>query len=246
MINHVIAARPTRPAAQSARRFSFWTAAFMSVLAAVTLTVGVTTPPRSGPFCLSSCVVYPYTDIAAFFPRDYLWMYPSMLLMPLFVVVMACIHHYAATEKKIFSLIGLSFAGMAAAVITIDYFIQLSVIQPILLSGETAGLALISQYNPHGIFIALEALGYVLMGVAFGFAGVVFAGPGRVERAIRWLFTVGCGLVIGGFIVLSLVYGNGLEYRFEVFVITIDWLVLIVSGALLSVVFRRAGHNRAD
>jgi hypothetical protein len=31
--------------------------------------------------------------------------------------------------------------------------------------------------------------------------------------------------------------------RFEVLVIMVDWLVLIVSGALLSVVFRRADQD---
>ena len=42
--------------------------------------------------------------------------------------------------------------------------------------------------------------------------------------------------------VLSLRYGHDLDNRFEVFVITIDWMVLIIAGALLSVVFKRARH----
>src|SRR4029079_16847398 len=125
---------------------------------------------------MSACVTAPYTDVTAFFPRDYLWMYPALLLTALFVVFMVCIHQYASDDKKLFSLIGLSFAVMSAALIMIDYFIQLTVIQPSLLRGETDGLSLISQYNPHGIFIALEALGYLLMSVAFLFAAPIFAG----------------------------------------------------------------------
>jgi hypothetical protein len=211
----------------------------MSVIAAGSLAVAVTTPPRSGPFCLDGCVGYPYTDIAAFFPRDYLWMYPALLLTPLFVICLACIHQRAAGEKKLFSLIGLAFAVMSAGLITLDYFIQLTVIQPSVINGETAGLTLISQYNPHGVFIALEALGYLLMSVAFAFAGVVFSGRDRVERSLRWIFSAGCVLAVGGLFALALAYGHRLEYRFEVLVIMVDWLVLIVAGALLSVVFRR-------
>jgi hypothetical protein len=169
-----------------------------------------------------------------------------MLLAPLFVVVMACIHHYASSDKQLFSLIGLSFAAVAAALITTDYFIQLTVIQPSLLRGETAGISLISQYNPHGIFIALEALGYLLMSVAFVFAAAVFDGPERVERLLRWLFIASFALAAGSLIVLSLLFGNDLEYRFEVVVILIDWLALIVSGGLLSVVFKRAGRDGAS
>jgi hypothetical protein len=167
-------------------------------------------------------------------------MYPALLLTPLFVVLMACVHDYAAGDRKLFSLIGLSFAAIAAALITTDYYIQLTVMQPSLLKAETDGLALVSQYNPHGIFIALEALGYVMMSVAFLFAAAVFAGRGWLERALRWLFTSGFILAVGSLIVLSLLFGNDLEYRFEVVVILIDWMVLIVSGALLSVVFKRA------
>jgi hypothetical protein len=152
---------------------------------------------------------------------------------------MACIHYYAADDKKIVSLIGLSFAVMCASAITMDYFIQLSVMQPSLLKGETEGLALFSQYNPHGIFIALEDLGYLLMSLAFLCVGVNFAGDGKLERAIRWLFISSAGLSIATFILLSLIYGQDLEYRFEVAIITINWLTLIAGGVLLGLLFRR-------
>jgi hypothetical protein len=244
MASQAISAKTAKTATQRARRLGFWIAVSLSIITAATFAVAFTTPPRSGPFCaMSSCVTSPYIDVAVFFPRDYLWMYPALLLTPLFVVLMACIHHSAEGDKKLFSIIGLSFAVIAAAMITIDYFIQLTVIQPSLLSGETDGLSLVSQYNPHGIFIALEALGYTMMSVAFLFAAAVFAGRDWVERTLRWLFIAGFLLAVGSLIVLSLLYGNDLEYRFEVAVILIDWMVLIVSGVLVSVVFKRAERD---
>ena len=241
MASHALSAKTTRTAVPSVLRFQIWTSLSMSVLTVVTFAIAFATPPRSGPLCtMSACVTAPYTDIAAFFPRDYLWLYPALLLTAVFVMFMACIHYYAADDKKLFSLIGLSFGVIAAALIMINYFIQLTVIQPSLLKGESDGLSLISQYNPHGIFIALEALGYFLMSVAFVFAAVVFDGRDRVEQALRWLLVAAFVLAVGVLIVMSLVYGHDLEYRFEIAIISIDWIVLIISGVLASIVFKRA------
>jgi hypothetical protein len=241
MTSQALSAKIAKTATFSANRLPYWIAVLTSILTAATFATAFATPPRSGPFCtMSACVTAPYTDVAAFFPRDYLWMYPALLVTALFVVLMACIHQYASADKQLFSLIGVCFAVIAAAVLLIDYFMQLTVMQPSVLKGETDGLSLVSQYNPHGIFIALEALGYLMMSVAFVFAAPVFTGRDWVERTIRWLLMAGFTLAVGLLIVLSLRYGHDLDYRFEVFVITIDWTVLIIVGALLSVVFTRA------
>jgi len=240
MANQVTYAKTTDVTRKSTSRLGFWSAVLTAVFTASALAIGITTPPRSGPFCLDSCLTYPYTDAAAFVPRDYLWMYPGFLLALIFVGLMACIHDNASEGKKIFSQLGLSFAVISATVLAIDYFIQLAVMQPALLKGETEGLSLFSQYNPHGIFIALEDLGYLMMSVAFLFFAMVFDGRNRIERAIRWLFVTSFVLAVGSLVVLSLLYGKNLDYRFEVTVILINWTVLVVSGVLLSVFFKRA------
>jgi hypothetical protein len=80
-----------------------------------------------------------------------------------------------------------------------------------------------------------------MMSVALLFAAAVFTG-GRLERAIRWLFVSSFVLAIGSYVGLSL-----LRYdivAFEVTILTINWVVLIVSGTLLSVLFKRAGRYR--
>ena len=198
--------------------------------------VGVTTPARSGPFCMSGCVAYPYLDVAGFIPGDYLWLVPGSLLVPIFVVLMACIHAHAVGSRKIYGRIGLSFALMYAVIIAVDYFVQFAVVVPSLQAGETDGLILLTQYNPHGLFIGLESLGYLAMSVAFLFAAPVFGG-GRVERAIRALFVLDFVLAVAALIWLGLL---GHDFvAFEVMVLTINWTVLIAAGALLSVVFGR-------
>ncbi len=101
-------------------------------------------------------------------------------------------------------------------------------------------IAILTQYNPHGIFIALEDIGYLMMSIAFLFMAPVFSVTNKLEGAIRRIFIAGFVLTVISFIVLSILYGINLEYRFEVAAIAINWIVMIISGILLSVVFKRA------
>jgi hypothetical protein len=226
-----------------ANKLGFYIAVVMTVLALVTFCIAICTPPVSGPFCKSDCIGYPYTDIISRFPRDYLWMYPAILLAIIYIAFMVCIHQYASENKKIFSLIGLTLSLISALTLITDYFIQISVIQPSLIRGETEGIALLTQYNPHGVFIALEEIGYIIMSLAFISLVPVFSGSNALEAAIRWIYIIGFILIIISFILISLRYGIKREYRFEVAAITIEYTVLIVSGILLSRLFKREMRN---
>ena len=223
----------------SSARLGSW-AAILTVVAALPFAaIAMPTPPRAGPFCTSSCVAYPYVDVAQFIPGDYLRLVPGMLLAAIFVVLMGSIHAWAAEPKRVYSRIGLSFAVVYAVIILVDYFVQLTVVLPSLQAGETDGLSLFTQYDPHGLFIALESLGYAMLTIALLFAAPAFA-DGRVERAIRWLFVSAFMLMVAAFVGLAVV-GRDLV-AFEVTVLLITWAVLIPSGALLGVVFRRAAE----
>jgi hypothetical protein len=210
-------------------RLGFWSAILTAMLAVLFFAVGFATPLRS--------VAYPYEiGLASFVPFDYLWMYPGFLLAPIFLVLISSIHASAPADKKVFSQLGLAFATIYAAMVSTDYFIQLTVVTPSILKGETAGLSLFTQYNPHGIFVALESLGYLMMSLTFLFTAAVFTG-GRLEHALRWIFATGFALAVGFLLGLS-----ALGYdivTFEVAIITINCTTLIVSGILLSILFRR-------
>jgi len=155
-----------------------------------------------------------------------------------YIILSVCIHYCAPAEKKIYGHIGLVFALISATILIADYFLQLSVIQPSLLNGETDGIAMLTQYNPHGIFIALEDLGYLLMSFSFLFIALVFSGS-RLEKSIRMVFMSGFVLTILSLVIISFMYGIHREYRFEVISISINWLVLIVSGILLSRFYKK-------
>lgn len=237
---------------QNTARLGFWVSILTTISAMVSFAIAVTTAPaRSGPNCpplvemgvVQSCLGYPFTDVAAYVPIEYIWMYPALLLALIFVVLVICINHFAPEEKKIISQIALVFASIAAGVHSINYFIQLAVMQPSLLNGELEYLSLYSQYNPHGIFIALEDLGYFMMGLAFLFIAFLFVKRVKIDRAIRILFLIGGVIAVGGLFVTMLLHGMDLEYRYEVLSLTSDWIVFIVTGVLLSVFFKRAARQ---
>jgi len=226
-------------------RFDVIVAALMTIATSVSFIVAILTPPKGGPLCTAGCVEYPYTDIAAYIPRDFLWMYPALLPAPLFVILLSGVHERAALDRKRFGRAGVAFGGMAATILATVYFIQLRYVQPAVLRGEVDGLAPWTQYNPHGVFIALEETGYLVMGVTFLFAGLALSADSRVLRAVRTIFFVGFAAVVTTFGTLSAVYGFNVEYRFEIAVISIDWTVLFATGALLTIAYLTQSDTNA-
>jgi hypothetical protein len=221
-------------------KVGFYSAILTALLTVFTFVIAFLTPPLSGPFCTDGCFSYPYADIASRFPRDYIWMYPAMILNMVYYVLMVAIHYFAPIEKKIFSHMGSSVALLSMATFVIDYFLQVSVIQPSLVLGETEGIAFLSQFNAHGVFIALEEIAFIMMSMSMLFMTPVFVGKTRAEKAIRWIFTGNFVLNAVSFLLFTVFYGIFREYRFEVAAFSINWLALVTSGIFLSVVFRKA------
>ncbi|MBI5544293.1 MAG: hypothetical protein HY901_10415 [Deltaproteobacteria bacterium] len=157
----------------------------------------------------------------------------------------ALLRRRAGDRARVVAQLGVALSVMAASVIVGDYFVQVSVVQPSVLGGETDGISLLTQYNPHGVFIALEELGFLLMSLSLLCMAPALSKETRLERATRWLF-------IGGWVVnfvalagVLLRYGNQRGYLFEVIVISVDWLVLIIGAFLMVPVFRRDAARRA-
>jgi len=174
--------------ARTVSHVGYYSAILTTVITIITFGFALTAIPISGANCPGECISYPYQDTIGQFPRDYLWMVPAMVLVLSYVVLMVSIHYYTADQKKIFSQIGLCFALITAAILLVDYFLQFSVVPVSLKHAETEGIALLTQYNAHGIFIALEDLGYLMMSLSFLFMAPSFAHKGRLESVIRWIF----------------------------------------------------------
>jgi hypothetical protein len=78
-----------------------------------------------------------------------------------------------------------------------------------------------------------------MMSLSMLFMAPAIVGNTKVEKAIRWLFVACFVLNIISFTIYSVFYGIHREYRFEITTISINWLTLITTGVLLSIVFRR-------
>jgi hypothetical protein len=208
------------------------------VLTVITFGIAISTPPLSGPFCTGNCFEYPFTDIASRFPRDYYWMYPAIILSFSYLIMMITIYQTVPENKKLFGMLGATFAIMASLILITDYFIQVSVIQPTILAGETEGIALLTQFNPHGIFIVLEEIGFTLMIISYFVLFPIFNGTTTLEKTIKWTAIIAFSLAIVSFLLISIEHGIHREYRFEVIIISIAWIELILIGFFIGRFFK--------
>ncbi len=169
------------------------------------------------------------------------WLFPAFLLAMTLVVLMTSIHYHVAEKRKALSMVALVFIAIYASLITVNYFLQLTVVRPSMLTGETEGLSLLAMTNPNGIFFALESLGYIVQEFAFLFVAFAFTG-GKLQQAIRWTFIIN---FVAGLVSLAGIY---LVNSMPIVVATvIVWAVtLTASGVLLSVLFYRESVETQD
>ena len=220
-------------------QFGYYISLFTAVITIITFGIAICTPPLSGPFCKSGCFEYPYHEIISRFPRDYYWMFPAIILSFSYLVMMISVHKTVTPEKSVFSLAGVACAMISTLILSVDYFVQVSFIQPSLLAGETEGIAMISQFNPHGLFIILEELGFITMNISFIFLAPALTSSTRLERSLRLTFIIGFILMLLSFTAVVLINGIKREYRFEVIIISITWIELIIVSIFFSKYFKK-------
>lgn len=223
---------------KSILKFGFYSSLSFVLLTIVTWAFGMIAVPPAGPYCPGDCMTYPFSDILSYYPRDYYWMYLSIFQLFAFLIFMITNHILAPVNKKLYSFISVAFALISATVLLIAYFIQFSVVPISMMKGETEGIALLTQYNGHGIFIAMEDLGYITMSISFLFLGFIFSNGTRREKAIRLILIMTFVLTALSFVFYTVRYGIERSYRFEVAAISINWIVSISAGILISLVLK--------
>ncbi len=152
----------------------------------------------------------------------------GIILIPIFILMMACIHEYAPADKKIFSRLGLLFSIGYAVLIGFNYYLQLTLVRDNLYSDVFA------MDDPQSIMWIIEVLGYGFMGLATLSAAFIFT-DGKLENGIRWLFIINGILGIGGMI------GYALEWSMNILLGgLIVWdIIMPISSLLLAILFRR-------
>jgi hypothetical protein len=156
---------------------------------------------------------------------------PSLFLASSFLVLTISIHQIAAPEKKIWSHAAVAFATVYTVLISIVYFVQLTLVLPRLLRGQIQGIE-VFLFVPFDSFLyAVDILGYSFMSVATLFAGMMFTGRGleRISRA----FLIANGLLLP-FIALQM-------YFHPLIWIAALWAVTFPGSTWsLAILFRRA------
>lgn len=152
---------------------------------------------------------------------------PSLFLGSAFLVLTVAIHQLAAADRKVWSLTAVAFGTIYAALVSINYFVQLTWVMPRIAAGRTQGIEQF-LFTPFDSFLySVDILGYSFMSVATLFASRVFTGGG-LERVVRW-FLLANGLLLP-FIALQM-FVHGLIWIAALWAVTFPGAV--VSLALL-------------
>ena len=116
---------------------------------------------------------------------------PSLLLAPSFMLLILGIHYHAPEDKKIWSHAGLLFATVYAVMVSINYYVQLTLVVPHLIRGEIDSIQPF-LFTPFDSFIySVDVLGYSFMSLSTLFTAFVFTGRGPERTARRFLIANG-------------------------------------------------------
>lgn len=202
----------------------------LSLITFITFAFALIAVPISGANAPNGGILYPYLETIERYPRDYIWQYLAMFMICIYLINIISIKAIVSREKQIYIQIASSFALITTATLLINYYVQVNVVPISLMNQEHEGIALITQYNPHGLFIALEELGYIMMTISFGFLIPVFRG--KYTNIIAVIYLLAVIIAIGSFVFISIQYGLDKLDRYEVIIISTTWIVLIINGVL--------------
>ena len=157
---------------------------------------------------------------------------PSLFLGSAFLVLSACIHDLAPADRRIWSLTALAFATAYAVLISVNYYVQLTLVAPRIAAGRVQGIEPF-LFTPFDSFLySVDLLGYTFMSVATLFAARVFTGDG-IDRVVR-LFLTANGLLIP-FLALQI------YFHWMIWIAAL-WAITFPGATLaLAILFRRAG-----
>lgn len=113
---------------------------------------------------------------------------PSLLLGSAYLVLAVSIHQIAPSDRKVWSHAAVVFATAYTVLISLVYFVQLTLVAPRLARGEMQGIELLRFVPFHSFLYSVDLLGYSFMSVSTLFASRVFTGGG-LQRVARTFLT---------------------------------------------------------
>lgn len=162
---------------------------------------------------------------------------PSLFLGSAFLVLVISVDRLAPPDLKIFSRSAVAFATIYTALISINYYVQLTWVGPRLAAGRTQGLEPFVFVPFDSFLYAVDILGYSFMSLATLFLAFVFVGKG-VERTARW-FLLANGLLLP-FIALQM------YWHWMIWVASLWAITFPGSSWSLAVIFNRIPAARPE
>jgi len=112
---------------------------------------------------------------------------PSLFLGSSFLVLIVSVHQLAAPDRRVWSQVAVAFATIYATLISVVYYVQLTLIAPRLAAGRTAGIEAFLFVPFDSFLYAVDILGYSFMSLATLFAARALSGTGIARVARIWL-----------------------------------------------------------
>jgi hypothetical protein len=203
----------------TASQIGFWTSIFLAVLVGIYLIVLIFYYSTEGIVFPPPPVVQLVAGIVTF------------IAVPFLVILFTAIRFVNEEDNKILGSLGVSFIILFAATVSINRFVQLTVIQQSL-PDVPADLERFLPYSTGSVMLALEVLGWGF----FSSLAAVFVAPlfssSRLNKTIRWLFIL--------YAIFSFMSVIGYATESNIPVGPIAWgPILLALSILLSVYFRK-------
>ena len=208
-----------------ASQLGFWASVFLAILAGIYIPLIIYTIATVG--------------LSSTFPPfvQFVGGIVTFLTAPLLVILFTAIRFVNDGDTKILGSLGVSFILLFAAVVSINRFVQLTVIQQSL-PDMPADLMRFLPYGAGSVMFALEVLGWGF----FSSLAAVFVAPlfsiSRLNKTIRWLFI--------SYAIFSFL--SAFSFATNIFIPTgpIAWgPILLVITILLAVYFRNIDMQTA-
>ena len=120
---------------------------------------------------------------------------PSLFLGPSFLLMMLALHYYARLERKIWTHAAVIFATIYCALISINYFVQLTFVAPNMARSEMENIRPF-LFTPFNSFLySVDILGYSFMSLSTLFAASALTTENQLELTAK-RFLAANGLLI--------------------------------------------------
>jgi hypothetical protein len=159
---------------------------------------------------------------------------PSLFLGVACTVLMVSVHHYASKDRRIWRHVGLAFATIYAVVISINFYVQLTLVVPRLVRGDIEPIRFL-LFVPFASFLySVDTFGYSFMSLSTLLAAFVFTGTG-LERTVRRF------LITNGLILPSTALQN---YYHPLIWPAVLWAVTFPGSTIsLAILFRKSAED---